>query len=311
MDEMKNKPLVSICSITYNHAPYIRQCLEGFLMQKTNFPFEVIINDDCSTDGTTEILREYAEKYPDIIKPIYHDENLYSKGQRGFYKKFCFPKAEGEYIALCEGDDYWIDPLKLQKQVDFLEENPEYVMVYTGFLNVNQNGEIIQRKYHDTLMNKSKSGWIFPNLLWENFIMTLSVCVRRNTIVGNTLYEHSPFTYDYSLFLCSSIQGKIKFFPDIMGAYRKQPAGAVATLGSKLQHMADPVRLYVIQSFFINRKEIPFIRRIKTYWAIDKLILRNKSTHKDDFLRLLRLNPVLVIFLIPVAISRITSKLFD
>ena len=115
-------PLVSIGCITYNHAPYIRQCLEGFLMQKTTFPFEIIINDDCSTDGTTEIVKEYADKYPDLIIPIFHEENQYQKGVRGIYAKFVYPKVRGKYIALCEGDDYWIDPLKLQKQVDFLEE---------------------------------------------------------------------------------------------------------------------------------------------------------------------------------------------
>ena len=132
-EEQSGTPLVSIFTLTYNHAPYIRQCLDGFLMQKTDFPFEVIINDDASTDGTTEIVREYESKYPDIIKPIYHSENRYSKGERGFWSRYCLPKSRGKYIALCEGDDYWIDPLKLQKQVDFLEANPEFGMCYTDF----------------------------------------------------------------------------------------------------------------------------------------------------------------------------------
>ena len=127
-DDAMQIPLVSICSITYNHAPYIRQCLDGFLMQRTNFKYEIIIHDDASTDGTAEIIKEYAEKYPDLIIPILQTENQYSKGLRGFYARFVFPRAKGRYIALCEGDDYWTDPLKLQKQVDFLEANPEYVM---------------------------------------------------------------------------------------------------------------------------------------------------------------------------------------
>lgn len=126
----KTTPLVSICCITYNHAPYIRECLDGFMMQKTNFPIEIIINDDASTDGTTEIIKEYEARYPDIIKPIYQIENQYSKGVRGMYANFCFPRAQGKYIALCEGDDYWTDPLKLQKQVDFLESHPDYVMCW-------------------------------------------------------------------------------------------------------------------------------------------------------------------------------------
>lgn len=91
-----NTPLVSICSITYNHVPYIRQCLEGFLMQQTSFPVAIIINDDCSTDGTTEILREYEAKYPDKIFPIHHEENLYSKGVRRMFNRFTYPKARGK-----------------------------------------------------------------------------------------------------------------------------------------------------------------------------------------------------------------------
>ena len=146
------QPLVSICSITYNHAPYIRQCLEGFLMQKTSFPFEIIINDDCSTDGTTEIIQEYAEKYPDIIKPIFHDENQYLKGVRGMFATFCYPRAQGKYIALCEGDDYWIDPLKLQKQVDILEKSPHVTMVYTGFRTVNMSSNEYSSEVHSQNM---------------------------------------------------------------------------------------------------------------------------------------------------------------
>ena len=126
------QPLVSICCITYNHASYIRQCLDGFLMQKVTFPIEIIINDDCSTDGTTDIIRDYEAKYPNLIKPIYHTENEYSKGTRGMFATYCFPKAKGKYIAMCEGDDYWCDPLKLQMQVDFMESNPDYFLCGTN-----------------------------------------------------------------------------------------------------------------------------------------------------------------------------------
>ena len=125
-------PLVSISCITYNHAPYIRECLEGFLMQKTNFPFEILIHDDASTDGTADIIREYQTKYPDIIKPILQTENQYSKGIRGISAKFNFPRALGKYIALCEGDDFWTDPKKLQIQFDFMEAHPDYSLCMHG-----------------------------------------------------------------------------------------------------------------------------------------------------------------------------------
>jgi len=126
------KPFVSICCLAYNHEPYIRDCLDGFMIQQTNFDFEVLIHDDASTDKTAEIIREYEKKYPDIIKPIYQTENQYSK-RVGITRVFQFPRARGKYIAMCEGDDYWTDPLKLQKQVDFLESNPDYGLVHTGF----------------------------------------------------------------------------------------------------------------------------------------------------------------------------------
>lgn len=122
-------PLVSVCTLAYNHAPYIRECLDGILMQKTDFAFELLIHDDASTDGTADIIREYEAKYPDIIKPIYQTENQYSKGVK-ISATIQFPKAKGKYIALCEGDDYWTDPLKLQKQVDFMEANEEYSLCF-------------------------------------------------------------------------------------------------------------------------------------------------------------------------------------
>ena len=126
LDENK-KVMVSICSITYNQANYIRKAFDGFIMQKTDFSFEILIHDDASTDGTEEIIREYEAKYPEIIKPIYEKENQWVKGRRGSVV-FNFPRAKGKYIALCEGDDYWTDPLKLQKQIDFLEANPNYTL---------------------------------------------------------------------------------------------------------------------------------------------------------------------------------------
>ena len=117
------KPIVSICCITYNHENYIRDAIEGFLMQKTTFPIEIIIHDDASTDKTAEIVKSYAEKHPDLILPILQAENQYSKGIP--ISTYAYPKARGKYIAFCEGDDYWTDPYKLQKQVDFLESNPD------------------------------------------------------------------------------------------------------------------------------------------------------------------------------------------
>lgn len=123
--EHKNSSImVSICCITYNQASYIRDALEGFVNQKTDFAYEVLIHDDASNDGTADIIREYADRYPDLIFPILQTENQYSKGLTNVSGTFNFPRARGKYIAMCEGDDYWTDDRKLQKQVDYLEANP-------------------------------------------------------------------------------------------------------------------------------------------------------------------------------------------
>ena len=117
--------MVSVLCTAYNHEQYLRDALEGFVTQKTDFPFEVLVNDDVSTDGTREIIREYAERYPAIIRPFYQEQNLYSQ-HLDVYQLVFYPNARGKYVAFCEGDDYWTDPSKLQIQVDFLEAHPDY-----------------------------------------------------------------------------------------------------------------------------------------------------------------------------------------
>lgn len=119
------KPLVSVYCLAYNHEKYIENALNGFISQKTDFSYEVFVHDDSSTDNTAGIIKEYAEKYPDIIKPILQTENMYSKGVR-IFKNYIFPLINGKYIAVCEGDDYWCDENKLQMQVDWLENHPDY-----------------------------------------------------------------------------------------------------------------------------------------------------------------------------------------
>lgn len=122
------KPYVSIRCTTYNHKEYIERCLNSFLMQETDFPFQIIVHDDASTDGTISIIKEYEEMYPHIVKPIYEEENLYSQGFDKILRTIN-EKLTGKYVAFCEGDDFWIDPQKLQKQYDFMEKNNLYIGV--------------------------------------------------------------------------------------------------------------------------------------------------------------------------------------
>jgi len=131
---LNQNPLVTIRCITYNHAPYICDAIEGFLMQNTSFPFEILIHDDASTDGTAEIVKKYESKYPHLIKAVYQKENQYSKGIR--VAQYLSPLIKGKYIALCEGDDYWTDPKKLEKQVKILEERAELDMCIHSAISI-------------------------------------------------------------------------------------------------------------------------------------------------------------------------------
>lgn len=140
MTNDKSNIIVSICCITYNHAPFIRKALDGFLMQepptgvsKDEPWYEILIHDDASTDGTDAIICEYAAKYPDRIFPLYEEINQYSHGGKGRMDLYNYNRVRGKYIAYCEGDDYWTDPKKLQKQVDFMESHPDYSICLHGY----------------------------------------------------------------------------------------------------------------------------------------------------------------------------------
>jgi glycosyltransferase involved in cell wall biosynthesis len=179
---MIDTPLVSIGCITYNHQDYIRSAIEGFLMQKTNFEFEIIIHDDASTDNTTLIIKEYALKYPKIVFPIFQKENQYSKGINPAFE-YVIPKCKGKYIAACEGDDYWTDPYKLQKQVDFLEANPEFGMVHTDAnILYESNGNLVQNFYKSNdIIHRNRN--FFEDILLHNYrIFTCTVCYRKDLL---------------------------------------------------------------------------------------------------------------------------------
>lgn len=133
---------VSVFCVTYNHERYIRQCLDSIISQKTNFDFELIVHDDASTDGTSAIIKEYSERYPDKIKSISQKDNQYSKGMIDIPSCFMLSEAKGKYIALCEGDDYWCDQEKLQRQYEAMETNPECGMAVHRSYIAKESGEI-------------------------------------------------------------------------------------------------------------------------------------------------------------------------
>lgn len=215
-----NEVMVSVFCETFNHEPFIRQCLDGMLMQKTDFAFEVLIHDDASTDHTQMIIKEYAEKYPDIIKPILQHENQYSKGV-GIWQTFQMPRARGKYIALCEGDDYWTDPLKLQKQVDFLETHEDYSMCFHAAEVRNemdypvwlQCGFIENKEYSATELFEK---WIVP---------TASILYRKEIIKYPIKNENNILNGDIFIVEKCAHCGKVWGMGDKMSVYRIHLSG--------------------------------------------------------------------------------------
>lgn len=248
------KPLVAINCITYNHEKYLRDALDGFVMQQTDFPFVAIVHDDASTDGTAAIMREYAENYRDIILPIYESENQYSKGNgsvRKIMNKAC--NATGaKYVAMCEGDDYWTDPLKLQKQVDALEAHPECSISLNRVQTIDRN--------------RNKQSWTIPPIrIFSDGIVCLDDLVRSEFRDGDWTFHTSSFFYraelgdtyvelkdtlfkkfpygDMPLLLTCLLNGKGYFYSDIMGNYRLMSGGYTSNMNANPDLAAEEIRL--------------------------------------------------------------------
>lgn len=228
-------PLVSICCTTYNHVNYIRQCLDGFVIQKTKLPIEILIHDDASTDGTQDIIREYEAKYPNIIKPIYQKENQYSKGVK-VSLVYNYSRAKGKYIALCEGDDYWTDPYKLQKQVDFLESHPDYVVCSHRFDQYYEDGHRLEKEKDDTFQGVD---YDLQNLIGGKWLtQTLTVMYRRSAL-DLKQYERYGMSMDIILFYELLKQGKGYCFPDVMGVYRYHSGGVWSEVSQNQRRLVE------------------------------------------------------------------------
>ena len=226
---------VTIRCITYNQKDYIRQCLDGFVMQRTNFRFEAIVHDDASTDGTDEIVREYAEKYPDIIKPIFETENQYSKHD-GSLGRIMNAHTRGQYVAFCEGDDYWTDPLKLQKQADFLDANPQCSLTYHACKNVFSTPCKINSLTGDNV----KESYSEVDLATLYSFQTATVMCRKD-ILDSDLYKKAQAIGcvfgDILLYFSASRFGTIEGVNEQMSVYRRHEGGIS-------QHMYDADKLW-------------------------------------------------------------------
>lgn len=224
-DETKNIVVTIRCAV-YNHEPYLRDCLEGFVRQRTNFRFVAVVHDDCSTDNSAAIIREYEQKYPNIIRPIYETQNQWSKhdGSVDRIIRDAVVETRPKYIALCEGDDYWIDPYKLQKQVDFMDTHLDYSMCFHQAKVLSDNkkdtelyNQLEEREYNACEIYKN---WLVP---------TCSVMYRADAL--STEKAKAPIVFgDIFLFLRLAEKGKL-YNLNFCGAVYRRNSGGISQIG--------------------------------------------------------------------------------
>lgn len=268
MSEQKNI-MVSVSMITYNHEKFIAEAIEGVVMQKTDFPFELVIGEDCSTDQTRSICIAYQKKYPDIIRLRLPETN------QGMMLNWInnISSGKGKYIALCDGDDYWSDPYKLQKQFDFMEANPDYALcshaTHTLMCGVLDENVDIEK---DTLTTEDliKKDWA---------LLTASLFFRKDAHKTPDWY-YTVKNGDYALQLIVSLSGKIKFLPEYMAVYRQHLGGMSSTLKPLNQtawmiYLLDEFNKYTHQKF---RKII--IERIRRMYKLQIYYAKGYSLRK-------------------------------
>lgn len=267
-------PLVSVCCITYNHEKFIRQAIDSFLEQNTNFPIEIIIHDDASTDNTVNVICEYQKKYPDLIKTILQSENQYSVRGFGFISDI-FKQASGKYIALCEGDDYWTDPLKLQLQVELLNKKPYLSACFHNVIKINHESQ-------------EQSAWYLPDYKDEystadllssnsNFIATGSVVFRNRLLADFPTWLNRVGMADWILHIMNSFYGSLGYIDRVMGVYRLHPGGVWSTKTTlnmlvELIYAAEHIRSIVEPELY------PILDRTITSWQYSVLdIISNEG----------------------------------
>lgn len=244
------KPLVSVCCVTFNHEKYISQAIDGFLMQKTNFPFEVVIGEDCSVDATLSIIKDYQAAHPNLFKVVAHEKNI---GAAENFKKI-YESIESKYIAFCEGDDFWTSPHKLQKQIDFLENNPEYSICCHKSENYIQGSNTVSSYFP---ASESEKDLTIYDLFQANIANTCTFVYRNHNIKIPTFFENLSLG-DWPLHILHAEHGKIKYLPDNMARYRIHSNGAWSgsLLFERLEHTNTMLKT---MDLYFNKKYHDYI----------------------------------------------------
>ena len=251
---MENKPLVTITCVAYNEADYICRTLDGFVMQKTNFPFVALVHDDVSTDNTADIIKEYAARYPDIIVPIIEKENLFSQKKLESTMNEHIARTGCKYVAICEGDDWWIDPLKLQKQVDYMEAHPDCVMCYTDCQFYFEYNHSIDKS--GIGKNVPRANSFSKQMIHALYLAPMTWLVKREYHGSYDDYTDNHFAMSLDLYQ----HGKVHFLEDVTAVYCVRE-GTIAN-----QESAEKVWQYIKG---IHNTKLEYIEK---YGSSDKLL---------------------------------------
>lgn len=257
---------VSACIITYNQEEYIKNCLDGALKQVLEYDYEIVIGDDCSTDNTFKICKEYAEKYPNKIRLLSREKNM---GMAGNWVD-TIQNCQGKYIAICEGDDYWTDTNKLQKQVSFLEANAHYALTFHKVSVLKTNGELVEDfltdvpEAHETIDDVIERG---------NYIHTPSIVFRNIIAEFPVEFYKSPIA-DHFLYVLLAKHGKIKYFAEDMGVYR-HGVGVLTSHGA-IKITTNLIRFYSCLLSYLQDEKFKAIILERQNLALERL-LRNSE----------------------------------
>lgn len=246
-DTKYNSPIVSLLCITYMHRPFILNALHSLITQETTYPFEIVCYDDCSSDGTREIVKAFADRYPAIVNAVLPGTNQYSNSNR-YYFDVITPCCKGKYIANCEGDDYWSDTKKIQKQVEFLEANPEYALVYHEIATINQDGKILDRNW---LPNYYKQDFSAEEVRLAWCSNQMQSMMYRNLLhkIPNEL-RNSP-TDDVWIVALLGQHGKSKYLQNIKPAmYRQHTGGAFTSLSRTEQLDVQAMNFFWLYKYY-------------------------------------------------------------
>ncbi|TWT07116.1 glycosyltransferase [Planococcus sp. CPCC 101016] len=284
---MAKEIMVSIECTSYNHEDFIAEALDSMLMQRTNFAYEILIHDDASTDGTADIIRRYEQKYPEIIKPIYQTENQYSKGV--LVELFNHERARGKYMAICEGDDYWTDSNKLQKQVDYMEAHPECSMC----VHAAERVSAITKKTVSAIRPSHKNRIFSVEEVIEgggDLFATNSIVYSREKMPEMPEFYLNATIGDYPLVICGALNGTVYYIDENMAAYRVEVKGSwtavqVSDVSKKQEHLQEVAAMLDEINVYTNYKYDHVISRTKRRDRFYILLkqLRIKETLKRGY----------------------------